>query len=358
MFFSINTHKMKKILLIEDDKIMRENISELLDLSGYKTETAQDGKEGIEKAKVFLPDLIVCDIMMPEYDGYSVLHFLRKEKKTASIPFIFLTAKSERADMRKGMNMGADDFLTKPFQDIELLNAVEGRLKKHESLQKELNKKGEKDYEYTDITNKPFSMDYFLEKYGSQEYKAKELLYRIRENAHYLYMVVEGRVKTYKLNEDGKELTSGVFKESEFFGYKPLLEDRIYMEFAETMEQSKICKIPKTAFLSLVYKNKAVANKFIKLISKNLSEKEEEILLMAYSSVRKRIAIKIEEMLKDRDDNYISVSRTDLANMVGTTKETLVRTLTEFKQEGIIKTNGSKINILDRQKLKKLSKVW
>jgi CheY-like chemotaxis protein len=112
---------MKKILLIEDNLEMRENTAEILELAGYAVFTAPDGKEGVKTALKELPDLIVCDIMMPELDGYGVLHMLSKNEAAAAIPFIFLTAKAEKEDYRKGMSLGADDYLTKPFDDTELL---------------------------------------------------------------------------------------------------------------------------------------------------------------------------------------------------------------------------------------------
>src|SRR6478736_281578 len=126
---------MKTILVIDDNNDLRENTAEILDLAGYKTLTAENGKRGVDLAIKEKPALIVCDIMMPELDGYGVLHLLRKHPDTQQIPFIFLTAKTERSDFRKGMEMGADDYITKPFEDIELLNAVEMRLKKSEILQ-------------------------------------------------------------------------------------------------------------------------------------------------------------------------------------------------------------------------------
>src|SRR5688500_7650259 len=122
----------KTVLLIEDNQDIRESTAEVLVLADYTVYTAENGKKGIELAQVHSPDIILCDIMMPEMDGYSVLYLLRKNEKTADIPFIFLTAKAERADMRKGMEMGADDYLTKPFDDMELLHAIESRLLKRE----------------------------------------------------------------------------------------------------------------------------------------------------------------------------------------------------------------------------------
>ena len=131
---------MKTILLIEDNKDVRENTAEILTLANYKVLTAKNGKEGVEAAQKENPDIIICDIMMPVLDGYGVLHLLSKSEATAGIPFIFLTAKAERSDMRKGMEMGADDYLTKPFDDIELLNAIESRFKKSDILKKDFNK--------------------------------------------------------------------------------------------------------------------------------------------------------------------------------------------------------------------------
>jgi len=120
---------MKHLLLIEDNNEIRENTAEILELAGYSVSTAENGKRGIEIALQKKPDLIICDVMMPVLDGYGVLHLVHKNPELAPIPFIFLTAKAERTDFRKGMEMGADDYITKPFEDIELLNAVEVRLK-------------------------------------------------------------------------------------------------------------------------------------------------------------------------------------------------------------------------------------
>src|SRR5688500_9765919 len=128
---------MKKVLLIEDNPEVRENTSEILSLANYNVISAENGKMGVELAQKEKPDLIICDIMMPELDGYGVLHILSKNEQTANIPFIFLTAKTEKTDIRKGMNLGADDYLTKPFDDTELLNAIEARLRKNAMQQKQ-----------------------------------------------------------------------------------------------------------------------------------------------------------------------------------------------------------------------------
>ncbi|MCL4168808.1 UNVERIFIED_CONTAM: hypothetical protein GTU68_003829, partial [Idotea baltica] len=119
---------MKSILVIEDVTEVRENVCEILELSGYQVFAAENGSQGIEQANRELPDLIICDVMMPRIDGYGVLKILRANQATNHIPFIFLTARVEKEDFRKGMGLGADDYITKPFDDTELLEAIETRL--------------------------------------------------------------------------------------------------------------------------------------------------------------------------------------------------------------------------------------
>ena len=121
---------MKTILLVEDNDAIREDVADILALANYKVITAKNGKEGIEKSMENIPDLIVSDIMMPVLDGFGMLHMLRRDPKTEAIPVIFLTAKTERNDIRNAMESGADDFITKPFNNDELLKAIENRFRK------------------------------------------------------------------------------------------------------------------------------------------------------------------------------------------------------------------------------------
>ncbi|HEY9703065.1 MAG TPA: response regulator, partial [Allocoleopsis sp.] len=125
---------MRKILVIEDELGIRENIVEMLDMEGFQPLEAENGKIGLELATIEKPDLILCDVMMPKMNGYDVLIQLRENSNTAAIPFIFLTAKSDKNDFRKGMQLGADDYLTKPCSTDELLQAINTRLKKQEKL--------------------------------------------------------------------------------------------------------------------------------------------------------------------------------------------------------------------------------
>ncbi|MEH2192578.1 MAG: EAL domain-containing response regulator [Nostoc sp.] len=129
---------MPKILIIEDDEAVRENILDLLEAEDFETITAANGRIGVHLAISEVPDLILCDLMMPEIDGYGVLTALRQDRSTATIPFIFLTAKSAKSDFRQGMDMGADDYITKPFTRAELLSAIINRLEKYATLKKYL----------------------------------------------------------------------------------------------------------------------------------------------------------------------------------------------------------------------------
>ncbi|PJA97407.1 MAG: hypothetical protein CO129_01480 [Ignavibacteriales bacterium CG_4_9_14_3_um_filter_34_10] len=127
----------KKILVIEDDKAVLDNISIILEEEGYLVHTATNGETGIEKANEIIPDLIICDISMPLKDGYQVLESLSKNKTTKRIPFVFLTAKVEKEDFRKGMALGADDYIFKPFTIDDLLNSVKLRIEKREDENQE-----------------------------------------------------------------------------------------------------------------------------------------------------------------------------------------------------------------------------
>lgn len=133
---------MKKILIIEDQAPMRRNVALLLEMEGYQTCMATNGREGVEVARKEKPDLILCDVMMPELDGYGVVTALRADETFATTPFIFLTAKSDRSDVRTGMNFGADDYLTKPIVREDLLAAIKTRLERAKTFQKQLDEAG------------------------------------------------------------------------------------------------------------------------------------------------------------------------------------------------------------------------
>jgi len=347
---------MVKILLIEDNADMRENIAEILDLSDYRVITAENGKVGVELAKKEVPDLIICDIMMPELDGFGVLRVLAKLPYTASIPFIFLTAKTDREDFRKGMTLGADDYITKPFDDIELLDVIETRLRKHQLFKKDFTPNLDGLNEFIDEARGVNQLNRLSEERAIRKYKKKEIIFYEGNLPHGFYFINSGKVKTYKTNTDGKEYITGLYKEGDFIGYMSLLEEMVYNESSMALEESEICTIPKQDFFNLLSSNRDVANRFIKMISNNLMEIEERLLKLAYNSVRKRVAESLIYLKKKFEEEgqegfEMSISREDLANIVGTSPESVIRTLSDFKEEGLIEIKASKIKLTDIVKL-------
>ncbi len=350
---------MKKILVIEDNFEVRENVSEILELSGYKVFTAENGKTGVELALQEKPDLVVCDIMMPVLDGFGVLHLLGKHEETANIPFLFLTAKSEKADFRKGMEMGADDYLTKPFDGIELLNAVDIRLKKAESLKQFL------------LVNAA-SVNHFLKEAGQSEaiqlvseerevyqYKKKHALYAEGQHPKAVYFIVSGKIKMYRINSDGKELITGILGPGDFLGYSAILEESNYKDNAEVLEEAELMLIPKQDFLQLITNDPKISKQFIRIITKDILEKEEALLNLAYNSLRKKVAyglIQLADKYKEegKKETVLNISRNNIAQSIGVATESLIRTLSDFKEEGLIEIESSKIIILDEKKLASL----
>lgn len=349
----------KKILLIEDNPDMRENTKEILELSGYDVETAENGKVGVKKAFGDDYDLIVCDIMMPELDGYGVLRMLNKQPQTASIPFIFLTAKTEMIDLRRGMNLGADDYLTKPFDDVELLDAIEMRLKKNDIINTDFERNSSGLDSFFNEARSRDALDKLSEDRESRLYKAKDVIFTEGSYPRGLLFVSKGKVKTYKTNEDAKDYITDLYKGGDFMGHSALLSGSPYQESAMALEETEILMIPKEDFFALMFNNRDVANKFIRMLADSLKEKEERLLHLAYDSVRKRVAdalLTLEERYaqKAQEPFSMSISRENLASMVGTSKECVIRVLSEFKEDKVVTTHLSNITIIDKNKLEKV----
>jgi CheY-like chemotaxis protein len=346
------------ILVIDDNNDLRENTAEILDLAGYKTFTAENGKRGVEVATREKPDVIVCDIMMPELDGYGVLHLLRKNPDTQNIPFIFLTAKTERSDFRKGMEMGADDYVTKPFEDIELLNAIEVRLKKAEVLKHNYASSAQGLTQFVRDVKDSGLLKHLSDQYAVETFHKKQTLYQEGKRPRFLYYLVNGKVKAFKSHEDGKEYITDLFSAGDFIGYTAIIEDKNYDDSSAILEDAEIMQIPKDEFLAMVFSDINIATKFIRIVTQNVKEKEERLLNLAYSSLRKRVAKALvdihEKFNKDGQKNLIEFSREDIAQYVGTATESLIRTLSDFKSEKLIDIKSGKISITNLEKLKNL----
>jgi CheY-like chemotaxis protein len=349
---------MKTILVIDDNADIRDNTAEILDLAGYKTITAENGKKGVEAAIKEKPDVIVCDIMMPELDGYGVLHLLRKNEDTQYTPFIFLTAKTERGDLRKGMEMGADDYITKPFEDIELLNAVEIRLKKVGILEQKYAQGAQGINQFIKDVKNSGLLTELADKYDISTYNKKQTVYQEGKRPRFLYYLVKGKVKGFRSNDDGKEYITDLYSTGDFIGHSAIIEDKNYDDSTMILEEAEIMQIPKEDFTKMIYGDISIAAKFIRLITQNVREKEERLLNLAYSSLRKRVARALVDIHTKfnagEKGKLIEISREDIAQYVGTATESLIRTLSDFKAEKIIEIKEGKITIPDPDKLRNL----
>ena len=348
----------KTILVIDDNNDLRENTAEILELAGYRTVTAENGKRGVDAAIKEKPSLIVCDIMMPELDGYGVLHMLRKNPDTQNIPFIFLTAKTERTDFRKGMEMGADDYVTKPFEDIELLNAIEVRLKKAEVLEQNYAPSAQGLAQFIKDVKDVGLLRQLSDQYAVEFFSKKQTLYQESKRPRFLYYLISGKVKAFKAHEDGKEYITDLFSAGDFIGYTALIEDKNYDDSATVLEDAEVMQIPRDEFSQMIYSDINIASKFIRIVTQNVKEKEERLISLAYSSLRKRVAkalVDIDEKFNAQGDRpTIEFSREDIAQYVGTATESLIRTLSDFRSDKLIDIKSGKISILNLEKLKHL----
>ena len=351
---------MRKILLIEDDVTVRENTAELLELSNYDVISASNGKLGVEKARQNLPDIIVCDIMMPEMDGYGVLKELSENTETANIPFIFLSAKTEHKDIRKGMDLGADDYLTKPFEEEDLLSAIESRLAKVAILNS-FKKDKSKNVNETSVNTNINNLQELREIMSKEvlDFKNGEAIYTPGKKSHLFYLVKKGVVKAHGMDSHGKELITELYKEDDFFGNASAsVNQTLYEEYATAMEDSKLGVITKDELHRVLANNGKMTLELVELLSNNLTGIKQQLMEMAYGSVRKKTANTIllfAEKIKKHPLKSIRISRSDLAGVAGMAPESLIRTLSDFKKENLIEIEGRNIKILDAAGLKAIS---
>lgn len=340
---------MTTILLIEDNADIRANTAEILTMANYKVLTAADGMEGVHKAFEHRPDLIICDITMPVLDGYGVLHMLHKRNALQGTPFIFLTARAERADMRKGMEMGADDFITKPFDAMELLQAIESRIKKAAQLKDSISD-GLSGFESL-LSVATGQLEALKDERNTNVYKKKQVIYTAGNRASFLYYVLKGKVKTSMRHDNGKELITGLYNEGDYVGYTTLLESGVYTDNAEAIEDVELALIPRSDFDELINSNPGVLKRFIQMLAKNMIEKEEQLLGIAYNSLRKKVADALLSINKKFNTESIDISRDNLAAVAGVAKESLIRTLGDFRDERLINIKEGEIVLLDLKKL-------
>ena len=346
---------MKTILLIEDNETIRENTAEILELASYVVHTAENGKIGVEEALANKPDLVICDIMMPVLDGYGVLHIFNKNPQLSGVPFIFLSAKIERTDFRKGMELGADDYLTKPFDESELLSAIEGRLNRFNHLKPNYDLQQADGLDrFLDDARPVGNLQSLLADRKTHAVSKKQYVYSEGDQPTRLYFIQSGSVKTVRATAEGKELITGLYNPGDFFGYLALLENTDYTDSAVTLGDAELVYIPGADFRQLLLANPVVSGQFIKLLAGRVGEREMQLLGMAYNSLRRRVADTLLRLHEQQPDGVIQFLRDDLANLIGTATESLIRTLTEFKQDNLIEMTASGgIRVTEPEKLRR-----
>jgi len=349
---------MKKILLIEDDNALRESTAELLELANYIVLTAPDGEKGVLLAKASHPDVIICDIMMPKLDGYGVLKALSGDNKTNTIPFIFLSAKTEHSDVRMGMEMGADDYLTKPFEESELIGAIESRIAKANIIKEAQQNKISLETGIDRKVRNIHQLKNFIDDNGEEfRFQLGDAIYREGDNSNLVYLVIEGNAKTHKLDEQGKELITGIYRSDDFFGFTSFTKNIPYQEYATAMEDSVLIGLHKDQLKMVLEQNSELVLELLQLLSEDLTQIKDQLLQMAYGSVRKKTAstlLKFADKLQEDEAGNIHVLRSDLASVAGMATETLIRTLSNFKKEGIIEIKDRDIKILDMDRLQRI----
>lgn len=347
---------METILIIEDNLDLLANTEEILELAGYKVITAVDGIAGVEMALTCSPDLIISDIMMPKLDGFGVLHLIQKHPIIADVPFIFLTAKADRNNFRKGMEMGANDYITKPFSDTELLNAIEIQFQKLNRIKN--NSRSPKSNFFLQ-SNYEDALNELLNGSKLNKYKNKQIIFEEDNHPQYVYYLKSGMAKSYKTNDGGKELTIQLYAPGDLIGYIAIIEKSTYQFTAQAMNDCEIVLISRSAFIELIQNNPAFSLRVIEVLAKHNSQKAERMIHLAYNSLRKRVANTLlllkNKFTTDQEEQFtINITREELANISGTTTESLIRTLSDFKDEKLIAINGRAIKILDAKKLKSL----
>jgi CRP-like cAMP-binding protein len=292
---------------------------------------------------------------MPVLDGYGVLQAVQNIPAAAAIPFIFLTSNAEMSDLRKAMNLGADDYLTKPYTGEALLNIVSARIRKSSLLKRTI-----EDNTYvmdTTITSEEEIHKVLLDTKPVKNYTKKTIVYSEGDTAGTLYYLRSGKLKIYRSNDYGKDYITDLLREGDFFGYTALLEDTDQKESVMALEHSEVVMIPKQDFFHYLNGDKTISMKFIRLLSRHLVEAEDKLIKLAYNSARKRVAEALlfaSSKYKSSGDEAFTLNRENLSSLAGISPESVSRHLSDFKDEGLIENNAGTIRILDVQKLDKL----
>jgi CheY-like chemotaxis protein/CRP-like cAMP-binding protein len=338
--------KAKYILLIEDNKDLRENTAELLELAGYSVAAAADGLEGLKSVNQSKPDLILCDIMMPNLDGYGVMKTLKSNPNFRDIPLIFLTAKAEKDDFRKGMSLGATDYLTKPFDYADLIDAVKTRLDTPTTSH------WHHGWETQDAM--AFIVDKLLEYCPNCEEKSlhrRDVIYNGGTNPKNIFIVSKGFVKRTISNDYGKEWISHIYSVGEVVGLDTIICGPDSVVNISAMTDVILKALPVETVVQKMLADPDLSLATNKYLSMDACVIYDRTLTLAYGSLRKKVADALCYLFERMRDNKFDVMRDDMAAIAGVAKESLSRTLSDFKEERLIEIEDGAIILKDIHKL-------
>ena len=342
---------MASILIIEDNKEVRDNLYDILSLAGYQPRAAENGKQGLEMAFAASPDLILCDVMMRDLDGFGVLQILQSREETQHIPVVFVTAKSELEDMRRGMNLGADDYITKPFYKDELLRVLEVRLRKNKIRQKAQGIGSLPETASPKRGDLQASLDDLLTHSSRRHYRRGEALFREGEQVRDIFVLRSGYVKLQSSTDFGKTLIVFVFQPNQIFGYPEFMVDRLYEHDAVALTNAQADLIPVDILREKLRSDQVLSDFFMGLLANGLLDSDVRMKEQAYLSVRKRCADTLLLAAEIFGDQPWPMSREELAQWAGTAKETFIRNMTEFRDSGWIEIDHQEVHILEASKL-------
>ena len=351
---------MYKILIVDNRPDKRASLKEILELAHYQTAEAQNGQEALQRVEKERPDLILCKAELPELNGYELLRLLSKDPELVTMAFVFTCPEATPKDIRRGMNLGADDFLREPYSKMELIDTVEARLSRIQQLSNRDEKPTGDLLGFMDEVTKIKGLEDLSEGQQRRDYKKREVVFHEGDPAHHLYYVLKGRVKLIKTDHYGKELINEFIDQKQFFGYLALMKGEEFHQTAVCLEPSEIVKIPKTDFWALLHRNRQVAERFIAMLANDTVEQKNRLLRMAFGTVKERLASVLLELHKKynpQDSNTVKlkITRESLAGMVGTTTESLIRTLSELKEGGFIEVSGREICLLRKAALQQMA---
>lgn len=351
------------VLVIESNSGIRERIAEVLQPAMYTVLRAHSTAQALQLALSEKPEVFLCSLSSTNsttssrsantvhsspVDAFAVLQAVRADTQLMAVSVILFGSMVDDHTRRHAMNSGADDVLTFPCSDAELLEAVSARVRRARAAMYAA--KREEAHEI-DVTT--------LRRVGrTHMYKKNDVIYTDNSAAHAIYYVVHGKVKTYRTHELGKDFITGLYADGQFVGYSAALSNTPHTDVAKALDDSEVIEVPRSEFLTVVLHSAVMSQRFLQVLADELISKDESLVRLAYNSVRKRVAdalVALERHYHDSAESFrIAISRENLANLSGTATETTIRTLHDFKEEKLIEIHGSTIQILNLEKLRSM----